>query len=88
MEPAPVQEVQGGLELDGFLLRGGARRRRRGRGGLRVSDVLNRVHLLTKVAPMVGLVEACLSLDFEDWVDVLAELYQVPTLVTDFSRAL
>ena len=33
---------------------------------------------------MVGLVEACLSLDFEDWVDVLAELYQVPTLVTDF----
>ena len=39
------------------------------------------------MASVVAFVQACLSFDCEDWVDVLAELYEMPALVTDFRLA-
>ena len=50
---------------------------------LLVSDVLNRVDLFSKMASVIALVQACLSLDFEDWMDVFSELHKVPAFVAD-----
>ena len=48
-----------------------------------VDDLSNFVHLFSKMTSLVSLVQACLSFDCEDWLDVLAELYKVPALVAD-----
>ena len=68
LAPAPVDVVAGRGALCAGLAFG--------------FDRANCVDLFCKMAPMVRLVEASLPLNCENWVDVLAQLYEVSSLVS------